>query len=60
MNLADTQIEYERQIYSFLDLIGDMGGILDILISVIGIFIFPSTEFSFIIKALQKLYLART
>ena len=37
-----------------------MGGLLDILVSIFGIFIFPITKFSFVLNALEKLYLAKT
>lgn len=50
-------IVVERKIYSLLDLLGDMGGIMDIIIQVLGVFMFPLSEFSFILKALEKLYL---
>ena len=43
-----------------MDLIGDLGGVLEVIIFIFGIFLFPASEFSFITKALQKLYLART
>ena len=38
----------------------DLGGVMEVIIFVFGIFLFPVSEFSFIMKALQKLYLART
>ena len=50
----------ERSIYGVLDLIGDIGGVLEVLVSVVGILMYPLTEYSFVLKALQKLYLART
>ena len=37
-----------------------MGGIQDLLISIVGIFVFPYSEFMYNLKALQKLYLVRT
>ena len=43
-----------------MDLIGDLGGVLEVITFIFGIFLFPVSEFSFIIKALEKLYLART
>ena len=51
---------HTRKSYNLLDLIGDLGGVLEIVITLFGIFLCPVAEHSFILKALQKLYLART
>jgi hypothetical protein len=34
-------VEYERKIYSFLDLMGDLGGVLEAFTILIGFFILP-------------------
>jgi hypothetical protein len=44
-------------VYNFLDILGDLGGLVDIIISFFGIVMFPISKFSFILKALEKLYL---
>lgn len=43
-----------------MDILGDLGGVIEILMIVLGTFLYPISEHSFILKALQKLYLART
>jgi hypothetical protein len=58
--LDNTQIDHERTIYNFLDLVGDLGGVMEIFTLALGIFIFPLSEFSFLLKAISILYLART
>ena len=39
---------------------GDLGGVLELIAIIVGIAVSPYSEHSFILKALQKLYLART
>jgi hypothetical protein len=50
----------KREVYGFLDLLGDLGGIQDIIILTLGYFIFPVSEFSYNIKALSKMFLVNT
>jgi len=47
-------------VYNVLDLLGDLGGVLEIITLIIGFFIYPVSEFSFILKAAKRLYLVRT
>ena len=49
-----------RDIYNVFDLLGDLGGVTEVLILMFYLFITPLSEHSFMIKALSKLYLART
>jgi hypothetical protein len=58
--LDDKSTVIKREIYTALDLLGDLGGIRDIVIAIIGIFLFPYSEFSYNLKALRKLYLVET
>ena len=43
-----------------MDILGDLGGVIEILMIVLGTFLYPISEHSFILKALSKLYMART
>jgi len=43
-----------------LDLLGEIGGVLEVISSVLGIILLPISKFSFYIKAMSKLYIART
>jgi hypothetical protein len=51
------EVIHERTVYNFLDLLGDMGGLVDLMISFFGLALFPISKFSFILKAMEKLYL---
>ena len=52
--------ESDRMVYAMLDLMGDLGGALEIIIVVFGLIFYPISEYSFTMKALKKLYLAKT
>ena len=52
-------MEYERQAYNLIDLLGDLGGVAEVIIGTFGIFLFPISEFSFNLSALKKLFTAR-
>lgn len=41
-------------------LLGDLGGITQIFYLIFGIILYPFSEHSFVVKALKKLYYART
>jgi hypothetical protein len=43
-----------------LDLLGDLGGVTEVIMICFGIFIYPVSEHSFVIKAIRKLYMAKT
>lgn len=43
-----------------MDFIGDIGGVSEVFIFMLGIFIIPFSKFSFVLKAVQKLFLAKT
>ena len=58
--LSEEIIEHERSIYTFLDLIGDLGGVQDIFILFFAFFISPFSEHFFQMKFLRKLYLVKT
>ena len=58
--LSEQVVQHERSIFTFLDLIGSLGGVQDIIIFVFAIFISPISEHFFNMKFLRKLYLVRT
>ena len=60
IQLKNDSITHVRETYRLIDILGDLGGVIEILMLVLGTFLFPISEHSFILKALQKLYLART
>lgn len=53
-------IEHERQIYTFMDLIGNLGGVHDLILLLFSLFFGSISEHSYILKALEKLYLVKT
>ena len=50
---------HSRSIFNIFDLIGALGGVLDIFIYMFAV-LFTVSEQSFVIKAISKLYLTRT
>jgi hypothetical protein len=65
--LAQTLLHYDqiavahsRAIYSLLDLLGDLGGVTEVMMIVFCALLLPISEHSFIVKAMKKLYIART
>ena len=46
-------------VYNIMDLLGDIGGILEALTIFIGVFIFPISEFGFVLKAANFNYYTR-
>lgn len=51
---------HTREAYGILNLIGDLGGVLDLFILFIGLFLYPVAEHSFNIKAINKLLSAHS
>ena len=50
--LAPNKVEHTRQVYNGLDLIGDLGGVYEIIFTFFKLFIAPFSQFNFILKAL--------
>ena len=46
--------------YNFVDLLGDLGGVVEIIILVLGVAILPISSHSFLMRIFQRLYLAKT
>ena len=55
--IRDNQrIYHSRAIYNFLDLLGDLGGIVEIVSIVLGLFLFQISYHSYITKAISRLF----
>ena len=54
------KIHHSRAIYSFLDLLGDLGGVTEIILLIFGGLLFPISYHSYITKAINRLYFAQT
>lgn len=53
-------ISNERQCYSLIELLGDLGGVTEILLLVFGVVIYPISEHSYIIRAAKRFFMAET
>jgi hypothetical protein len=60
IDVTPESVEHSREIYSLLDLLGDLGGVTDVLVFLVGGLIFPIAEHHFIMKYLQKMFLVQT
>jgi len=58
--LHNEKIKHTRQIYGLLDLLGDFGGVTEVIMLCFGFFLFPVSEHSFFLKATKRLFFART
>jgi len=50
--IASTKVAHSREVYNTLDLIGDLGGVLEVISLVFAVFLVPFSEHSFVLKAL--------
>ena len=51
-------IMHSREIYHFLDLLGDLGGVSSIFIMVIGFFIYPISQQAFYLRMMKQIFMA--
>jgi hypothetical protein len=58
--LDDEMTLHYRQTYSLFDLLGDLGGASRVILICFGKIFYPISEFSFWMKAIQKLYIVKT
>ena len=58
--ISSEVIEHERSVYTFMDLIGDLGGVHDLIVFFVSFFMGSISEYSFIIKAMNLLYQVKT
>ena len=58
--LGQTGMQHNRAKYGALDLLGDLGGVLEVIMILFGFALYPVSEHSFVITAANKLFFART
>ena len=58
--LMNHQVDHVRSAYDIVTLLGDIGGVIEIVMVVSALILSPYSEFIYLTKALKKLYLART
>jgi hypothetical protein len=54
------KVNHDRMIYGLIDLLGDLGGVLEIVLLVTGFFLNNIAEHSFYTNSISKLYMANT
>jgi len=54
------QTKYSREIYNYWDLLGDVGGVMEVFQVFFGFLILPISYHNFVIKATSKLFEAKT
>lgn len=60
MYLDRTIIIQARKVYDLLDLLGDVGGIMEVVLIVFGTILYSVAEHSFHIQALKRLFKVKT
>ena len=55
-SVSNEVVEHVRKVYTFFNLLGYIGGLLEIIILIAGLLVAPWAEFVYIEKALQLLY----
>ena len=51
---------HEREVYNMVDLIGELGGVIELFVFVFGMLILPISKQSFVLKASSEFFKART
>ena len=51
---------HKREVFNLLDLVGELGGVIEVFIIIFGVLLYPISQFSFILKATKMLFLARS
>lgn len=58
--MTSETIKYERTAYGLLDLLGDLGGVTEIILIIFGFFLFPISEHSFYVSVARSFFIAKT
>ena len=51
---------HHRRIYNFFDFLGSIGGVVETIVMILGILMFPISEHCFVLDVIKQLFLART
>ena len=49
-----------RQVYGLLDILGDLGGVLEVIMVVMGALLMPIAEHHFTLQAAKRIFMAKT
>lgn len=58
--VSSTQVTYQRSVYTLLNMLGDVGGFKEAMMIIATLFLAPVSEHEFNMKAVSKLFLAKT
>jgi len=53
-------MKHSRRIFGWFDLLGRLGGITNVMMILFGVFVYPISAHSFILKAAKKLFIAKS
>jgi hypothetical protein len=53
-------MKHSRRVFGWFDLLGRLGGITNVMMILFGMFVYPISEHSYILKAAKKLFIARS
>ena len=51
---------HHRRIYNFFDFLGSIGGVVETIVMILGVLMFPISEHCFVLNVIKQLFLART
>ena len=57
---AAEKVSYQREAYGLLDLLGDLGGVTEIIMIIFGLALYPVSAHSFYVHAAKLFYFAKT
>ena len=58
--LSRTMVTHKRKIYDIVALLGDLGGVTEVITLAMGILLFPISESSYNMMSTKRMFLART
>ena len=53
-------VNYERSVYGVISLMGDIGGVMELLMAVAGVLLVPYNSLNFALKKAQVLFYAKS
>lgn len=56
ISLSENFTEHQREVYNLFTLLGDLGGVADVIISILSLFISPISDLSYSFEAISKFF----
>ena len=60
ITLSREKVNFERKVYNFMDLLGNLGGLTEIFMVTFGFLLIPIAEHAYLVQATKRLFIART